>query len=178
MNDLEPRRCVATNRAGEQCRRAPIRGGAVCPMHGGGIPAVKQAAKERLLAMVEPALDVLYRATRSAPPCEHCGRSDADRDPTAVRAAGMILDRAGLSPALAVTLTQEQPAAPYLQWMPHDRLALISEWIAAAKLAMQVGEPPAAWDPPPVADDGVIVEGDDPDDPDALGRSPVGNGPK
>ena len=71
-------------------------------MHGGAISALQRAARERLLMLVEPALEVLYRATRSAPPCEHCGRSDADRDPTAVRAAGMILLPPGLHPTLTV----------------------------------------------------------------------------
>jgi hypothetical protein len=52
--------------------------------------------------LVEPALEVLYRATRNAPPCEHCGRSDADRDPTALRAAGMILDRTGFQAGIDV----------------------------------------------------------------------------
>lgn len=50
------RRCTATNRQGTQCARAPIRGGSVCRLHGGGAPQVKQKAEERLRALVDPAL--------------------------------------------------------------------------------------------------------------------------
>src|SRR5438105_1507399 len=85
------RRCTATNRAGERCGRAPIPGGFVCVMHGGAIPAVQKSARERLLMMVDPALDALMRFLRQAPPCEHCGRSDADRDPVVLRAAQLVL---------------------------------------------------------------------------------------
>ena len=66
--------------------------------------------QERLALLAEPALDVLYRATRNAPPCEVCGRSDADRDPNAIRAAIAILDRFGLGPSakLEVSSAPEQ----------------------------------------------------------------------
>lgn len=40
-------RCTAKNRRGEPCRRAPIKGGSVCPTHGGSAPQVKAAAAER-----------------------------------------------------------------------------------------------------------------------------------
>lgn len=40
-------RCKATKRDGTQCKAAPIHGGAVCRMHGGGAPAVKAAAARR-----------------------------------------------------------------------------------------------------------------------------------
>lgn len=46
----DPRRCRATNRQGERCRRASIRGGFVCHVHGGGSPAVKAKALQRLRA--------------------------------------------------------------------------------------------------------------------------------
>ena len=42
MEDLAwnpARQCTGTNREGERCRRQPIRGGTVCVMHGGSIPA-------------------------------------------------------------------------------------------------------------------------------------------
>lgn len=150
------RRCVATSKnSRERCRRAPIPGGAVCAVHGGKVPAVQQAARERLLMLVEPAVEVLFRATRQAPPCEHCGRSDADRDPTAVRAAGMILDRTGFHPTMA--LQAAPPAAPpFLPWIPHARLALMAEWMAEARRAMERGEPRAL--PPAISVDAVLVE--------------------
>ena len=93
------RQCAAISKStGERCRRAPIVGGFVCDHHGGKTPAVRASARERLLAMVDPALDALLRALRRAPPCPACGRSDADRDPVVVRAAQIVLDRAGVGP--------------------------------------------------------------------------------
>lgn len=44
----DSRRCKAHNRRGERCGRAAIRGGFVCHVHGGGSPAVKAKALERL----------------------------------------------------------------------------------------------------------------------------------
>lgn len=45
---IDPKRCTATNRAGEQCGRPPMRGGKVCASHGGKSPRVKRAAQRRL----------------------------------------------------------------------------------------------------------------------------------
>jgi hypothetical protein len=43
-----PSHCRATvRRTGEQCRRYPIRGGTVCPSHGGAAPQVRNAARRR-----------------------------------------------------------------------------------------------------------------------------------
>lgn len=106
---LPDRRCTATSRStGVRCGRASALGQFVCDKHGAKAPLSIQAAKERMAILVEPAMEVLYRATRSAPPCATCGRSDADRDPTAVRAAQIILDRTGHHP----TLTLEAVPAP------------------------------------------------------------------
>ena len=52
-------RCTATNRFGQRCGRAPIRGGTVCFKHGGGAPQVKLAAMERLRKLQDPAIDRL-----------------------------------------------------------------------------------------------------------------------
>ncbi len=95
---LGDRQCTAMNRKGNRCGRASALGQFVCDHHGAKSPLSIQAGKERMATLVEPALDVLYRATRNAPPCEVCGRSDADRDPTAVRAAGMIFGSQWFSP--------------------------------------------------------------------------------
>lgn len=101
------RRCRAKcKETGEQCRRAPIMGGFVCPMHGGKVPAVMKTARERLLAMCDPALDALFRVLRShGAPCEHCGRSDGDRDPNVIRAAQIVLDRCGFSPTMKIEVS-------------------------------------------------------------------------
>lgn len=52
-------RCTATNRQGNRCGKAPIPGGSVCRMHGGGAPQVKAKAAERLMALQSPAIDTL-----------------------------------------------------------------------------------------------------------------------
>jgi hypothetical protein len=80
--------CHATSKgSGQQCRRPAIAGAAVCRVHGGAAPQVKEAARVRLLALVDPALATLARAVNSK------------RQPTAVEisAAKDILDRAGLA---------------------------------------------------------------------------------
>ena len=136
------RQCTATNRAGQRCRRAPIPGGFVCTNHGGKIPAVQKTARERLLAMVDPALDALLRALRTAPPCKTCGRTDADRDPIVLRAAQMVLDRTGHHAGLTLQVETPKPSSPeYFAWIPLERLEQMAAWHAEAKAAMERGEP-------------------------------------
>jgi hypothetical protein len=54
---MERRQCTAhSTRTGERCKKVPIRGGYVCPTHGGSAPQVKQKAEERLKALIEPAI--------------------------------------------------------------------------------------------------------------------------
>lgn len=49
--------CTATSKqSGVRCKRRPIRGGAVCAMHGGKAPQVKAKALERLMALQDPAI--------------------------------------------------------------------------------------------------------------------------
>lgn len=78
--------CTAkSSRTGNPCTKHAIAGGTVCRNHGGGAPQVKAKAKERLLALVDPALAVLARFTKvgsSAP------------ESVQLRAATEILDRA------------------------------------------------------------------------------------
>lgn len=48
MND-ERRQCIAKAKGtGERCKRAPIRGGTVCKLHGGGSKRAREAAGRRL----------------------------------------------------------------------------------------------------------------------------------
>jgi hypothetical protein len=148
------RRCTATNRAGERCGRAPIVGGFVCVMHGGAVPAVRKSARERLLAMVDPALDALLRFLRTGPPCEHCGRTDADRDPLVLRAAQLVLDRTGFHPGIDLHVQPAPAFAQYLPWIPQDRLDLMRAWLTEAKTAMESGDLTAGAD---IAD-AVLVE--------------------
>jgi hypothetical protein len=136
---LGDRRCTALNRAGGRCGRASALGQFVCDHHGAKAPLSIQAGRERMAALVEPAMEVLFRATRNAPPCEVCGRSDSDRDPTAVRAAGMILDRCGYHPKFVVEHERPQESTDWVRWMPTDRLEQIAAWMDEARQLMQSG---------------------------------------
>src|SRR3990167_210771 len=61
--------------SGRCCRNAAIKGGTVCPMHGGSAPQVIASAKQRLLEAAEPAVRTLRKAI---------GAVDKDRQPSAV----------------------------------------------------------------------------------------------
>jgi hypothetical protein len=61
----ERRRCTGKNRAGKPCGRPPIRGGFVCPKHGGGLPNVKAKAAQRIRDLLADAIDP-DRAMREA----------------------------------------------------------------------------------------------------------------
>lgn len=53
-------RCTANAKSsGERCRRRPVPGAAVCPMHGGKAPQVAKSARRRLLDAVDPAISTL-----------------------------------------------------------------------------------------------------------------------
>ena len=96
----DSRRCTATaNRTGERCKAPAIKGGTVCRMHGGALPQVKQSAKDRLLALVDPALAALDQILRS---------KDAD-DAHKVRAALGILDRTGFRPGVDIAVHGPTP---------------------------------------------------------------------
>lgn len=105
------RQCTGTNRSGERCQRQPIPGGHVCVMHGGAIPNVQKSAKMRLLAGADLAIDYLLNLLTPKPPCDTCGRSDADRDPVVVKACQLVLDRSGFHPTL--TVEHAEPADNY-----------------------------------------------------------------
>ena len=91
----DSRRCKAkANRTGERCKRAAIKGGTVCTTHGGRAPQVVKSARERLLALVDPALATLHKILTDP---------NAD-DSIKVRAAIAALDRTGMGPGQTVTL--------------------------------------------------------------------------
>lgn len=94
----EPLRCTAKSKTtGKQCRNTPIPGGTVCVSHGGSIPAVKAAAQRKMIALIDPALAVLYRAM-----------VECDEWPSRIRAALGVLDRAGMGVASTLTLDTEK----------------------------------------------------------------------
>ena len=81
------RTCKAKTTAGRPCGRAPIHGGMVCASHGGRAPQVREAAKRRMLELVDPALARLAELIQSS---DH---------QVAVRACLGLLDRAGFGPS-------------------------------------------------------------------------------
>jgi hypothetical protein len=92
-SDARPitRQCTAkSQQSGKRCRRHAIKGGTVCATHGGRAPQVKERARIRLAALVDPAITTLAREMTTA-------QASSDRQ----RAANSILDRAGLSRGVA-----------------------------------------------------------------------------
>lgn len=83
----DTRRCTAkAKQTGKRCKRAAILGGTVCKIHGGGAPAVKNAAKQRLLDAADPAAKRLVELL------------DSDDERIRLGAIRDLLDRAGLKP--------------------------------------------------------------------------------
>jgi hypothetical protein len=82
-----PMKCAAHKSNGQPCQTAAIHGSNVCRVHGGSAQQVREAARRRLLELVDPALATLERAVRQK------GKPDA----VAIAAAREILDRAGLA---------------------------------------------------------------------------------
>ena len=137
------RQCTATAKGtGQRCTRHAAIGGLVCGFHGGNAPQVKEAIRKRLLAMAEPAVDVLFRAmTSHGPPCEACGRSDADRDPVVVRAAQIVLDRTGFGPSQHLTVSPAvSSSSPCVEWMTDEQLAAMDAIFEDATRRMVGGE--------------------------------------
>jgi hypothetical protein len=141
-NILGPsRQCTATNRMNARCQRAPIVGGFVCSLHGGKAEHVKRAARERLLALVDPAVDSLLRALRSGDPCDRCGRSDSDKDPVVLRAAQIVLDRCGFGPSATVAIgPAPELTSPWVRYLSDTQLLQVQLWIDEAKARMAAAE--------------------------------------
>lgn len=78
-------RCRAhSSRTGERCKLPPVRGATVCRSHGGAARQVQDAARERLQAMVLPALVTLRKLIDSA-----------DSDAVKLAAIKAVLDYTG-----------------------------------------------------------------------------------
>ncbi len=99
--------CTAPRSDGEPCRRLAIRGGRVCVVHGGRLPTVREAAKSnveaarlRVLGLVDPALDAIEKAL-----------TDPDVD-IRLKAAREVLERVvPRHGSLSVTLASVSEAA-------------------------------------------------------------------
>src|SRR5579862_9906844 len=97
-----------SKRSGKQCARHAIAGGGVCAMHGGSAPQVREAARQRLLALVDPALAVIEGNLK--------GR--AKNPQVAQRAAEDLLDRAGVMapPMEDLEVFDAEPPKPPLDY--------------------------------------------------------------
>lgn len=125
------RQCSATSRAGTRCSRAPIPGGFVCRMHGGGNAEVIAAARARLLALVDPALAGLTKGLKTQDACPVCHRSD-DMS-TVLKAAQLVLDRAGFGPKSTVQVETPDEKPPWSSYLTDTQLDQVIEWVEAAK---------------------------------------------
>jgi hypothetical protein len=92
----EPRLCLGDPDTGAACSRIAMPGTTLCSMHGGTTKAMQNAARMRLLYLVEPALRVLNKAM-----------AGADQN-LAVKAAQIILDRSGFHPHATLEI-EEKP---------------------------------------------------------------------
>jgi hypothetical protein len=91
------RQCTArSGRSGQRCRKSAIRGGTVCATHGGSAPMVRLKARQRLDALVLPAIEALATAMRS-------GDLGA-----MLRAAQLVLDRSGFPASHKVEMSPEE----------------------------------------------------------------------
>ena len=155
------RQCTATSKTtGVRCGRSSAFGQFICDKHGAKAPLSIAAANQRMALLLYPALGVLDRATRQAPPCAKCGRSDADRDPAAIRAAQIILDRAGFGPS--ATMNVVAAANPYRDLSPDDLVARLEQLLDTAR-ALRDSKRAAAIDAdvytvPEEAMDGTIAD--------------------
>ena len=85
----DPRKCTATNRQGEPCRKFSMRGQSVCKNHGGGSPQALARAEEmvqlaelRIRGLAPRAVDELERLV-----------TGADSEQVRLQAANSLVDR-------------------------------------------------------------------------------------
>jgi hypothetical protein len=126
----EPRRCTATSKqSGERCKRRPHPGSNVCVIHGAGAPQTKRTARERLEALVDPAINTLRKVLQQG--------LDTGNASSAVRAALGILDRCGFHPSQCVELTGEGGGPVEVARLNHhlDRLSVEEKEMLAMLLA-------------------------------------------
>jgi hypothetical protein len=144
QSTLPARMCGATNRDGTACKRAPIRGGTRCTLHGGNSPLARMKASEALAAAAWPAAEVLFEIIErwKERVCPTCGLPKGD--PTAViRAAQVVLDRTGFHPSMTLEVAQGSTSRvhEYMAWVPQEQLEQISQWLREAEDRMRRGLP-------------------------------------
>lgn len=106
--------CSANSkRTGKRCQRMAILGGTVCKHHGGAVPQVKAKARERMEALIAPAIQELQTILTKP------DTSDADR----LRAITLLLDRTGFGPKSEVGVEvkkYEQIAVSIIREIPEQ----------------------------------------------------------
>lgn len=100
---IPPKQCKAhSSRTGEQCKSYAIIGGDVCVTHGGSAPQVREAARKRILRMVDDALTGMAALAGIAG-----SGLGAESEAVRQRALADLLDRAGLKPTDKLEITEE-----------------------------------------------------------------------
>jgi hypothetical protein len=112
----------------------------VCSIHGGKIPAVRETARQRLLALVDPAIDSLLRILNAPGVCQTCGRSD-DMN-LMLKAAKVVLDRTGYGAKQSITVQHEYYEPPaWISYLTKAQFHQIGMWIREAKHREELGIP-------------------------------------
>ena len=126
-----PNICGAVTRKGTHCTREVEPGATRCTFHGARTPLGLRAARERLIAMAEPAFHVLMELMED-PEAE---------DEVKLKAAIAVLDRAGFGPKSTVVLDQRK-----------DELAALSdaELIARMQELLRFQQGPGVIDVTPL----------------------------
>jgi len=146
---LSRTKCTAkTKSTGERCNRWAILGGFVCQVHGGSIPVVKDAAQARLLELADPAifalrmvaLDLASEWERAAALSDDPARVAhfMSLAPSLIRAATVVLDRCGFSPAVKVEVTSNPYSGMSASEMANAAEAFARECRAAADQEAQM----------------------------------------
>lgn len=103
---IESQQCRAKAKAtGERCRRQALMGATVCIVHGGAAPQVKAKARERVQALVHPAITRLSSLLES------------DDERIALAAVRVVLDRSTdeLGDPLSAPLPSPAQVAEWIQ---------------------------------------------------------------
>ena len=134
---LGKRQCRAVSKtSGKQCQSPPIIGGFVCRIHGGANPIAIDKARQRLRALVDPAIDALTRTITMAyaDPCKECGGpTDAKMMSVVVKASQLVLDRCGYGPKKEVEHSFKKGPEGWEQYLLDGEVEQIQAWVAAAK---------------------------------------------
>ena len=121
------RQCSAHSRSDptRRCRKSPIKGGSVCASHGGASPAVKSAAKQRLLEAADPVMASLVKLALDA-------RDDADPQMRIIRLKAMadVLDRVPELSKRRVSVTEREDSPEAVAEREAELHRIVDEGVA------------------------------------------------